>query len=192
MEVAATSETAADLNDKAVKLQAEGKYDEADELYKKSLAIWEEKLGADDLLVAQSLSNRASLYRLLGEFHEAERLFQIALRIWRKRGFPHSSAAPLWADEFEKDLTLKNFGTSVRDLRKRLEAGEPSARLEMDRALQRLGPWYHNVVFAPGVMSNPGNPDYPASRWRVLDEVIPKDLTGKSVLDIGCNSGFFS
>jgi tRNA (mo5U34)-methyltransferase len=47
-------------------------------------------------------------------------------------------------------------------------------------------------VFAPGIMSNPQNADYPASRWRVLDPVIPKDLKGKSVLDIGCNSGFFS
>jgi tRNA (mo5U34)-methyltransferase len=160
MEAAATAETAAELNDSAVKLQAEGKHREAEELYKKSLTIWEATVGPEDPLVAQSLSNRASLYRSMGEYHEGERLFQIALRIWKKRGFPRR--------------------------------GEVSARSDMEVTLKRLGPWYHNVVFAPGVMSNPGNPDYPASRWRVLDQVIPKDLSGKSVLDIGCNSGFFS
>jgi len=73
-----------------------------------------------------------------------------------------------------------------------LTQGDSSARAEMAKTLERLGPWYHNVVYAPDVMTNPSNPDYPASRWRVLDQVIPKDLRGKSVLDIGCNSGFFS
>jgi tRNA (mo5U34)-methyltransferase len=58
--------------------------------------------------------------------------------------------------------------------------------------LSRLGPWYHNVEFAKGVLSHPTNPDYPMARWRVLNEVVPRDLQGKSVLDIGCNSGFFS
>src|SRR5262249_34663739 len=149
-------------------------------------------VGPEDPLVAQSLSNRASLYRSIGEYHEAERLFQIALRIWKKRGFPRSYTQPLWADQFERDLTLKNFGAYVRNLRRRIEKGEVSARPEMEDTVKRLGPWYHNVVFAPGVMSNPGNADYPASRLRVLDQVIPKDLSGKSVLDIGCNSGFFS
>jgi tRNA (mo5U34)-methyltransferase len=192
MEVVATSDAAAELNDRAVGLQGGGKHLEADDLYKKSLAIWEATVGPDDPLVAQSLSNRASLYRAMGEYHEAERVFQLALRIWKKRGLPRNYERPLWSDQFEKDLTLKSFGDYVRDLRKRVESGDSAARSEMGKTLERLGPWYHNVVFAPGVMSNPGNADYPASRWRVLDQVIPKDLSGKSVLDIGCNSGFFS
>ena len=68
MEVAVTPELAANLNDQAVRLQADGKYLEADGLYKRSLAIWESTLGSEDLLVAQSLANRASLYRVMGEF----------------------------------------------------------------------------------------------------------------------------
>jgi tRNA (mo5U34)-methyltransferase len=87
---------------------------------------------------------------------------------------------------------LKNFGSQLRDLRNRLSKGESAAQAAVAKSIERLGPWYHNVAFAPGIMSNPSNPDYPASRWRVLDAVIPRDLTAKSVLDIGCNSGFFS
>src|SRR5215510_1633499 len=192
MKVGGTSESAASLNDRAVGLQAESRWLEADDLYKQSLSIWESQLGPEDLLVAQSLANRASLYRAMGEHHEAERIFQIAQRIWTKRGFPNRYDQPLWADQLDQNRMLRNYGEHVRNLRHRVENGDTAAKAEMAATLQRLGPWYHNVVFAPGVMSNPSNPDYPASRWRVLDEVIPKDLTGKSVLDIGCNSGFFS
>src|SRR3954453_9938879 len=120
MEVAATPETAAKLNNDAVNLHLQGKHAEADLLYKKSLAIWESALGPEDLLVAQSLANRASLYREIGEHHEAERIFQLALRIWNRRGLPKSGDTPLWADQFEKDLTLKRFGTYVRALRQRV------------------------------------------------------------------------
>jgi tRNA (mo5U34)-methyltransferase len=192
MEVAVTPESAAVLNDQAVKLQAEGRFLEADELYKKSLSIWESTVGPEDLLVAQSLANRASLYRMMDEHHEAERIFQIAQRMWFRRGFPKNFDQPLWADQLDGNRMLKNFGSQVRDLRNRLSKGESTAQAAVAKSVERLGPWYHNVVFAPGVMSNPSNPDYPASRWRVLDGVIPRDLTGKSVLDIGCNSGFFS
>src|SRR5688572_6682875 len=192
MEVAATPESAAELNDLAVQLQAEGKYLEADDLYKKSLSIWETTLGAEDLLVAQSLSNRAALYRMMNEHHEAERLFQIAQRIWTRRGFPKHYDQPRWAEQFEQNRALRNYGAHVKSMRERLAKGDAAARAEVAENIERLGPWYHNVVLAPGVMTNPSNPDYPASRWRVLDQVIPKDLKGKSVLDIGCNSGFFS
>jgi tRNA (mo5U34)-methyltransferase len=192
METAVTPETAVSLNDQAVRLQAQNKYLEADELYKKSLAIWESTVGAGDPLVAQSLANRASLYRAMGEHHEAERIFQIAQRVWVQRGFPRASEGPLWAEELDSRGMLRAFGAHVRNLRDRLTRDEPSARGEMEATLRRLGPWYHNVAFAPDVLSNPQNPDYPASRWRVLDKVIPEDLRGKSVLDIGCNSGFFS
>jgi tRNA (mo5U34)-methyltransferase len=192
MKVDATPESAATLNDRAVRLQGEGKFFEADELYKKSLAIWESTLGAEDPLVAQSLANRASLYRLMRVYDESERIFQIAQRIWKKRGFPKSYNEPLWADQLEHDGTLRQFGAHVRGLRDRLAKGDAAAREETAKTIERLGPWYHNVVFAPGTMTNPSNADYPASRWRVLDPLIPKDLRGKSVLDIGCNSGFFS
>lgn len=186
-------ETAEELNDLAVWLENEGKYREAEEVYMESQSIWESTVGPGDVLVAQSLTNRSSLYRRMGvHLDEAERLFQTAQRIWRKRGFPKQFAAPWWSDTLEQDLTLRNFGADVRSLRDRLEKGDSSARSEAAQWIEQLGPWYHNVVLAPDVMTHPSDADYPASRWRDLDEIIPKDLKGKSVLDIGCNSGFFS
>ena len=48
--------------------------------------------------------------------------------------------------------------------------------------------WYHRIEVAPGV-TTPGRYD-PRT---VLDTMgFPKDLTGKTVLDIGCLDGFFS
>ena len=192
MDMAVKPDSAAELNDLAVRLQNQSRYLEAEELYKRSQVIWEATLGLEDPLVAQSLSNRAALYRQTGEHHEAERLFQIALRIWSKRGFPQQYETPLWADRLEHDLMLRNFGARVRSLRDGLIRGEAGACSEMAEVIRRLGPWYHNVVFAPGTASHPATPDYPASRWRVLDPLVPKTLGGKSVLDIGCNSGIFA
>jgi tRNA (mo5U34)-methyltransferase len=193
MEVARMPESAADLNDEAVRLQAEGKYREAEELYQKSLAMLESTVGPDDPLVAQSLANRAALYREMCEHHdEAERIFQIAQRIWIRKGFPKDYQQPLWSEQIDNDRMLRSFGAQIKRLREGVAKGDPGARAEMAKTLDRLGPWYHNVEFAPGIMSNPSNADYPASRWRVLDQDIPTDLCGKSVLDIGCNSGFFS
>jgi tRNA (mo5U34)-methyltransferase len=34
--------------------------------------------------------------------------------------------------------------------------------------------------------------DYPAIKWRKFSNAIPQDLTGKTLLDIGCNGGFYS
>ncbi|MDQ2803433.1 MAG: TIGR04290 family methyltransferase [Pseudomonadota bacterium] len=34
--------------------------------------------------------------------------------------------------------------------------------------------------------------DYPMVKWRQFAHAIPADLTGRSVLDIGCNGGFYS
>ncbi|HEX2186325.1 MAG TPA: TIGR04290 family methyltransferase, partial [Chloroflexota bacterium] len=34
--------------------------------------------------------------------------------------------------------------------------------------------------------------DYPTVKWRGFAHAVPEDMTGKSVLDIGCNAGFYS
>ena len=56
-----------------------------------------------------------------------------------------------------------------------------------------LGPWFHNLELH-GVRTAPDHflGDYPAVKWRRFADAIPSDLTGKSVLDIGCNGGFYS
>jgi tRNA (mo5U34)-methyltransferase len=64
---------------------------------------------------------------------------------------------------------------------------------EIRRRAKALGPWFHNLDLN-GVRTAPEHflGDYPAVKWRSFADAIPKDLTGKSVLDIGCNGGFYS
>src|SRR4051812_28054297 len=56
-----------------------------------------------------------------------------------------------------------------------------------------LGEWFHNLDLA-GVQTAPNHflGDYPRNKWQSFAHVIPTDLHGKSVLDIGCNGGFYS
>lgn len=59
--------------------------------------------------------------------------------------------------------------------------------------IEELGPWFHNIEL-DGVATAPDHflGNYPAIKWRKFEHAIPSDLTGRSVLDIGCNAGFFS
>ncbi len=61
------------------------------------------------------------------------------------------------------------------------------------RRVEALGPWFHNIDL-DGVQTAPDHflGDYPAVKWRSFADAIPSDLTGKTVLDIGCNGGFYS
>lgn len=56
-----------------------------------------------------------------------------------------------------------------------------------------LGEWFHNLDLR-GVRTAPNHflGDYPANKWRAFAHAIPGDLHGKSVLDVGCNAGFYS
>jgi tRNA (mo5U34)-methyltransferase len=63
----------------------------------------------------------------------------------------------------------------------------------IERRIRELGPWFHNLELA-GVQTAPDHflGDYPRVKWRCFEHAIPADLSGKSVLDIGCNGGFYS
>jgi len=64
---------------------------------------------------------------------------------------------------------------------------------EIRHRVETLGPWFHNMDLR-GVKTAPSHflGDYPAVKWRQFAEAIPEDLTGRTVLDIGCNAGFYS
>jgi tRNA (mo5U34)-methyltransferase len=53
--------------------------------------------------------------------------------------------------------------------------------------------WFHNMNLN-GVWTAPNHflGDYPAMKFRGFAHALPQDLSGKSVLDIGCNGGFYS
>jgi tRNA (mo5U34)-methyltransferase len=59
--------------------------------------------------------------------------------------------------------------------------------------IEKLGPWFHNLDLN-GVPTAPEHflGDYPAVKWQRFSAALPQDLRGKSVLDIGCNAGFYS
>jgi tRNA (mo5U34)-methyltransferase len=58
---------------------------------------------------------------------------------------------------------------------------------------QALGDWFHNIDL-DGVPTAPDHflNDYPNVKWRRFQHAIPQDLTDKTVLDVGCNAGFYS
>lgn len=65
---------------------------------------------------------------------------------------------------------------------------------ELRRKVESLGPWYQNIDLGQGVSTSPDSRygNHPLDRYNSLLPYLPADLTGKSVLDIGCNAGFFS
>lgn len=64
---------------------------------------------------------------------------------------------------------------------------------QIQSQVQQLGQWFHNMQLG-GVMTAPDHflGDYPNQKWRRFAHAIPQDLTGKTVLDVGCNAGFYS
>lgn len=64
---------------------------------------------------------------------------------------------------------------------------------DIRRRLVELGPWFHNIE-VQGVPTAPDHflGDYPSFKWQGFKEVVPEDLAGRSVLDVGCNAGFYS
>jgi tRNA (mo5U34)-methyltransferase len=64
---------------------------------------------------------------------------------------------------------------------------------EIRRQAAALGPWFHNIDLG-GITTAPEHflGDYPAVKWRRFAHALPADLSGRTVLDIGCNGGFYS
>jgi tRNA (mo5U34)-methyltransferase len=64
---------------------------------------------------------------------------------------------------------------------------------EIQQRVTDLGPWFHNIDLL-GVQTAPAHflGDYPRIKWSRFSNAIPADLSGCSVLDIGCNAGFYS
>ena len=56
-----------------------------------------------------------------------------------------------------------------------------------------LGPWFHNMDLQ-GVATAPEHflGDFPRVKWERFRHCLPTDLRGKTVLDIGCNAGFYA
>ncbi|WP_419826373.1 TIGR04290 family methyltransferase [Sphingomonas sp.] len=70
---------------------------------------------------------------------------------------------------------------------------QDSEREVLRARIEALAPWFHNIDLG-GVQTAPDHflGDYPAFKFARFARCLPDDLTGKTVLDIGCNAGFYS
>src|SRR5215204_3988 len=73
---------------------------------------------------------------------------------------------------------------------------EQMTRDEILAGVKRLEPWFHYIELGDGIatktVSAIGEPlDHPRPTWQKVDVCLPRELTGKSVLDVGCNAGFY-
>ena len=196
-------------------------YDEALALFKRALAVWELALGSAHSRVALGQFNLAALHRTQGFFSEAEWWFQQGLRIQedRRRQVVSTFYEPFFSNLLEAprpswrpwlgpevgllhpvDIYDDPLAIDLPDGMERLPVYNAQVQgLREDRnvevlkeTIQKLGPWYHNLEITPGLSTNPPMGGHPMSRWQILEPFVPKDLSGKTVLDIGCNAGYFS
>lgn len=66
-------------------------------------------------------------------------------------------------------------------------------RAGIERRVRELGPWFHNLDVG-GVQTAPDHPlgDFLEPIWGHVEPHLPADMRGMTVLDIGCNAGFYS
>ncbi len=63
--------------------------------------------------------------------------------------------------------------------------------------VEYLKPWFHTIDLGNGMVIERDpeygpERDYPEVLWRKVQRVLPQNLDGLRVLDVGCNGGFFS
>jgi tRNA (mo5U34)-methyltransferase len=64
---------------------------------------------------------------------------------------------------------------------------------QIRQRVEELGQWFHNLDLH-GVKTAPNHflGDYPNTKWQRFANALPQDLRGQTVLDVGCNAGFYS
>jgi tRNA (mo5U34)-methyltransferase len=72
-------------------------------------------------------------------------------------------------------------------------APETGSDASLAARVASLEPWFQNLRLG-GLETAPEHflGDYPSVKWEKFRDAIPSDLSGKTVLDVGCNAGFYS
>jgi len=70
-------------------------------------------------------------------------------------------------------------------------------REELQTRIDKLGPWFHCIDLGGGVLTKTasaiGEPvEHPRPTWEKVKACLPEDFSGRSVLDVGCNAGFYT
>jgi tRNA (mo5U34)-methyltransferase len=76
----------------------------------------------------------------------------------------------------------------------RTEPPGTHSREELTALVESLAWWYHRIYLGHGVYTlvTGGSPAHHEVVWERIRPAFPDDLRGASVLDVGCNAGFFS
>ncbi len=107
----------------------EGKYSDATEIAKRSLALTEKKFGPDHPNVGNALNNLAELYRSQGRLAEAEPLYKRSLSVYEKA---------LGPDHPDVGTSLNNLAAMYRSLGRTTEA-EPLYKRSLALREKALG-----------------------------------------------------
>ena len=83
---------------------------------------------------------------------------------------------------------------SKADLRFKKQTMTPE---EIRAELKRLEPWFHRIDLGGGLFTKTesvmGEPvDHPLANWQTIQKLLPLDLSNKTLLDVGCNAGFYA
>jgi tRNA (mo5U34)-methyltransferase len=111
-------------------------------------------------------------------------------------GIPSSKAASNLDQTGGRVPTSLKMQTSAQNLMRVTETLSTGATLDREviaRRVDELGEWFHNLDLH-GVRTAPHHflGDFPNIKWKHIAPDIPEDLSGSTVLDIGCNGGFYS
>jgi tRNA (mo5U34)-methyltransferase len=149
----------------------------------------------------------------IGKYYVAAALQQL-----RRLGFPEhrvDEAASFQVNSQNGGLQLLEFRSSVispdgpqplahkeEDELRRLSILDASAATALTNdaiasRIAELAPWFHRIDLGNGLTTKSqsiwGEPaDHPLSTWEFVKHAVPSDLSGQSVLDVGCNAGFYS
>jgi tRNA (mo5U34)-methyltransferase len=69
-------------------------------------------------------------------------------------------------------------------------------REEILAGVEKLRPWFHQIDLGGGILTKTesavGEPvDHPRPTWEFVRAHLPEDLSGRTLLDVGCNAGFY-
>jgi tetratricopeptide (TPR) repeat protein len=123
-------DVAADVAALAALLDGQGKYDEAEKLYRRALTVFERVYGTEHYEIAVTLNNLAAIYHARGESEEAEELYQRALSIKEKA---------LGTDHPDIAMTLNNLAVFYKSQQKYDQAA-PLLRRALSIFENALGP----------------------------------------------------
>ncbi len=119
--------------------QSQGRYSEAEPLYKEALFIFKQQLGNNHPDVAQTLNNLATLYWNQGKYPEADELFSQGLQV-EEYNFSQNLIA---GDEFQKQAYIAIYSGTIDTVISRSLQSIPNnseaTRLALKTILQRKG-----------------------------------------------------